>query len=82
MPWNYRVLRHKHLPVGTVSIDYTYEIHEVYFDEGQEAAPYRGSCTKDAVTVGGESLSELRGVLERMIEALDKPVLDYDEFGK
>jgi hypothetical protein len=80
MPWNHRVLRHKQIPIPNLQREDYLVIHEVYFEEGHEPEPH--SCTMDGVTVGGESLDELRETLQRMLRCLDKPVLDYDAITK
>jgi hypothetical protein len=67
--WNHRVLKHedKDLPY--------YQIHEVYYEDGKPT-----SCTKDGVLTWGESLDDLKWQLQKMLEALDNPVLNYDDF--
>jgi len=81
MSWNYRVirtvnkipelLRKNHPDVGEFDF---YTIHDVYYDDN-----------KDVVNVGrespviGDSIDELRLVLQKMLEACDKPYFDHDE---
>jgi len=76
MPWNYRVLRHQPPAIQNIQREDYLVIHEVYFDDGRQDAPH--SCTMDGVTVGGESVEELRATLEQMLRCLDEPVVDYD----
>lgn len=79
MVWNHRVVR-RDFGGGEVH----YSIHEVYYDEPN--GPPR-SCTMEPVAPYAESVEKndedqgLRWVLERMLAALDKPVLDWDEIG-
>ena len=54
-----------------------YSIHEAYYNKGNDKAR---SITETSVLPVGEDVKELRWILERMLEALDKPVLDYEDF--
>jgi len=70
MSWNYRVLRHD-TEVGDV-----YAIHVVYYDDGEPT-----DCSTERVTCG--YYDDFRGIgadLEKLQEALEKPVLNYDDF--
>jgi CBS-domain-containing membrane protein len=66
--WNNRVVRR------TYPHEVVYAIHEVHYTD---YVPH--SVTVDPVPVAGESVDQLRNTLERMLRALDKPVLDYHE---
>jgi len=66
--WNYRVYRE----TGQFG-DYL-TIHEAYYLEGDPQIPT--SFTAKPVTVGGESVEDLRWVLEQMLKALDQPILE------
>ena len=68
MGWNHRVMKSKD------GEDDYYQIHEVYYNNKGEP----DSWTTNGVTVGAESVEGLRWVLEKMLESLDKEVLDYD----
>lgn len=68
--WNHRVVKHTH-PCGSVEL----AIHEAHYD-GKVAE----AITTDPTAPVADSVDELRWVLEKMIEALDKPVLNYEEF--
>ena len=72
MTWNYRVLVREY-PQTQEDV---FAIHEVYYDEND--AP--GSCTVNPVAPIGDSLEELKGVLQMYATALEKPVLRYEEF--
>jgi hypothetical protein len=63
--WNYRVV---HIPGD----EPWYAILEVHYDA--EHTPDRWSAR--SVAPGGESVTELRADLERMLAALDKPVVE------
>lgn len=66
MSWNYRVVQR---------VD-VFAIHEVYYD----AAGQPEAVTVDAMTPDGTTLEELRATLERFQEALNEPVLQYEDF--
>lgn len=72
MTWNYRIIA---APDGD---DYEYGLYEVYYNEKGE--PY--AHTNDAVPIAGESIKELRHTLDKVEEALLKPVLSYENFPK
>lgn len=38
------------------------------------------TCTENPIAVTGKTIKELREKLQDMLEALDKPVLNYDDF--
>ncbi|MCG3212450.1 MAG: hypothetical protein FOGNACKC_06120 [Anaerolineae bacterium] len=63
--WNYRI----------VERDGIFAIYEVYYD----AAGNVTSITAEPVAPMGESLDELRADLEKQCQALDKPVLRYED---
>ena len=68
MSWNHRVMKSKD------GEDDYYQIHEVYYNNKGEP----DSWTKNGVMVGAESVEGLRWVLEKMLESLDKEILDYE----
>lgn len=77
MPWNYRLMRRKcHNPV-TKQDEFYYTMHEVFYDADTPDAPF--SYTKNAIDVGGDSVEDVKWMLEAMLKSLDKPVLDYEE---
>lgn len=81
MPWNYRIVRHKRLEGRPDFL----AIHEVYFDPGQEDHPH--SMTTDSVGPGADaeddlgSIAEIRAALQRMLQALDKSILNAKDIG-
>jgi len=70
--WNYRVIHTK----NNLGEEY-YGIHEVYYEDVTNKPYLR---TADAVAAYGESLEDLRGSLERMLEALEKETLAPQDF--
>jgi hypothetical protein len=69
--WNHRVIRHIE-PDGEEYL----AVHEVHYDDDVPV-----SVTVNPVGPGATDLDGLRRTLERMTAALDKPVLDYSDFG-
>jgi hypothetical protein len=68
MTWNYRVVRH----VGADS-NQSYAFHEVYYrDEVVQ------TISEESVCPSAETIEELMADFERMKEAFDKPVLDFE----
>jgi hypothetical protein len=66
MSWNYRVLQNEN----------SVAIYEVYYDENGE--PH--SCTMSPVSPLAEDVEGLKKDLEKMEQAFDKPVLEYEDF--
>jgi hypothetical protein len=81
MSWNYRVVKNinkipellrKSFPNGG-EFDIFYTINDVYYDDNG-----------DIVNIGrkspvmGEDIEELKWSLQKMLEACDKPVIDYN----
>jgi hypothetical protein len=75
MSWNYRIIK---TDGEFKSMPWKYwAIHEVYYDEAGNPT----HCTKDPMTVGcDEGVETIRKVLEMMMLACDKPVLDMEIF--
>jgi len=77
--WNYRVVRKKHTWIdpsdNQEKIDYTYAIHEAYYDSNG----YVGHVTEDPVKPFGNTIEELRHDWMTMAEAFGYPLLDYDQ---
>lgn len=74
MTWNHRVMRHESGPIGFCDDGCWYGIHEVYYDEQGNVDGY----TKDAL-VTGDNIEDLKWALQKMLECLEKPVLEYEE---
>jgi len=51
-------------------------LFEVYYDDAGKPT----NITRDPVAPGGDTLEEVRSDLEHMLDALKKPVLNYDDF--
>ena len=77
--WNYRVVRKRNKYIDPTNkkerIDYTYAIHEAYYDEKGHV----GAITQEPVEPFGENIEELRHSWVMMAEAFGKPMLDYDK---
>jgi hypothetical protein len=69
--WNHRVVRRVY--PGALDGEVAYQIHEAYY--GIEDKPL---ISTEPDHPHGETPEELREDLERMLRALDKPVLDYE----
>jgi tRNA C32,U32 (ribose-2'-O)-methylase TrmJ len=65
--WNYRVMRHTDA-VGRTH----YAIHEAYYNDVGEVTAW----TNEPSAPFGETIEELREELERMLRALDYPVIE------
>ena len=73
MHWNHRVVRRQYTH-SDGSIEYTYTIREVYYDEDGKV----DFMTEEPIYPHGESIKDLRWSLEKMKECLEHPVLDYE----
>ena len=69
MSWNHRVMKSKD------GDDYFYQIHEVNYDKEGKVDGYTARGTSPC----GNSLQELKEDLERMLNCLNKEVLDYED---
>lgn len=72
--WNHRVIR------KTNGEEVWYGVHEVFFDEGGEPI----MCTKEPLGlyhVDDDPIKKLIEDFDRMREALDKPILNYEDIG-
>ena len=75
MTWNYRIIAHTEEAPGENWLG----IHEVYYRDGDDAHPL--SYTVDAVgVVSTEGMTGMRWVLDRLAEALKKPILTDADF--
>lgn len=79
--WNPRVVRRVYPAriVGTgveLPEEVEYGVYEAYYGLGDEAEAV--SITNGPTDVVGESIADLRETLQRMLRALDAPVLDYE----
>ncbi len=73
MAWPYRVVKTvTKIPLG--DIDISYGIHEVYYDENGDIVNISESLAHPL----SDDLEGLKWSLERMMEACNKPVIDYN----
>ena len=77
MTWSYRIISHP--PYGVVGNEgeRTYQIHEVYIDDGKIIG-----FTEKGMQPFGESMDELRQDFEYMQAAFTKPVLRVEDLEK
>lgn len=68
MTWNHRVMRRISPDTGLPF----YQIHEVFYSE--EGLGW----TENGIAPLGETKKELKKELKRMLDSLNKPVLNYD----
>jgi hypothetical protein len=84
MGWNHRVVRRTY-PNGETYL----EIHECFYEKGEpvDGKPWgigerprlgKLSDLTDRIVPGGEDIEDLRWLLTKMLECLDKPVIDYE----
>jgi hypothetical protein len=73
MTWNYRVCRETYNK-GTAHEEVGYTVREVYYDKDGKIT----ACTENAVSAYGESVEEIKSVLERMQLGINKEVVDVD----
>jgi hypothetical protein len=59
----------------TIAPEVRFAIHETYYEGDKPTA-----ITTDAMKPYGETLEELKSDLEKMVVALDKPVLEWEDF--
>ena len=80
MTWNYRVVKRTSEEIlrmaGDTEREITYSIHEAYYGTVDKA----DSITTEPVYPSGESIKELKDDLELYTKALDKPVLNWEDF--
>lgn len=74
MTWNYRVCKTTYTGEGFEEVNY--EIHEAYYNKDGSI----WAVTQNAVAAHAESVQELKEVLSKMAEALNKPVIDLDDY--
>lgn len=79
--WNHRVV-HRRYPDSAEPDEDFYAIHEAHYAEGTPVDGMPRTITVEPVAPSECSLDDLRWVLQRMLRALDKPVIEYDEVGE
>lgn len=80
--WNYRVLVHLNDPLSHSKDDeFTFQVHEVQYNDKDEPISYTGASGTHGLE--SENVEGLSWILDRMQEALTKPVLwGGDDFPK
>jgi len=68
--WNYRVIKHQP-EKGHVY----YAVHEVYYNDDKSMNGH----TENAIWPVGETIEELRSDINRMLLALDRPVIEVND---
>ena len=74
MTWNYRIISHPPHGVAGNEGTRTYQIHEVYIDDGKIIG-----FTEKGMEPFGESIDELRQDFTNMHAAFTKPVLRVED---
>jgi hypothetical protein len=74
MSWNYRLCKQTYRGEGFEEV--AFEIREAYYNEAGDI----WAITENPARPFGESSEEVKTVLERMMTALDKDVIDLDTF--
>lgn len=69
MSWNYRVVKHED------EHEVWYGLHEVYYDEEHNPDGF----SEKPIDPRGTTVEELRGDIDLMLQAFNRPVLDYGE---
>jgi len=71
MSWNHRVIASR----DAKTKEFYFQIHEVYYDDDGKPKAH----TAEPVSVGGNTLQDIRWTLNRMQEATKKPFLIYED---
>ena len=77
MSWNYRVFK-KVWPSGEIE----FSIRETYYPDGADPAQttmHKLGYTASPARPSGETLDELEDDLKKMLDALQKPILEPEE---
>lgn len=74
MSWNYRVVKMEYPNSLVFTTEQVLEIKEVYYDKDGNVNGYA-----DALTPLGETIDELKESLCLILQALDKPILNYSD---
>lgn len=73
MTWNYRVCKETYAK-GTAHEEVGYTVREVFYDEDGKIT----NCGVNSASVFGENVEEIKIVLERMLESINKDIVDVD----
>ena len=76
--WNYRVVKTKRVCGPRREEEICYGIHEVFYNDKGDPV----SCTEHPVGIVSESAEHFEWIFKLMNKALEKPILDKEEFAK
>lgn len=83
MGWNYRVMKHSSKNMCTGETEIWFGIHEVYYRDADvddlTVEVNETTYTVEPVRVFSEDIEGLWWTLEKMLEGLDKPILEFAE---
>lgn len=83
MSWNFRVMRHAKVDLEPGSASEWLAIHEVHYESANvndiEVTSADVGYTDKPVIMTAESVEDFRFMLTKMLEALEKPILEYKE---
>lgn len=74
--WEYRVIRHQWCSAISDKYQENVAIHKVYFDEKGRPS----FISENAIKITDDNFDKLRYTLTKMVEALEKPILDFSDF--
>lgn len=74
--WNYRIVKKQVWLGKSLGEEVQFAIHETYYDDNDKPT----AITTGPMKPYGETLEELKSDLEKMVAALDKPVLIWEDF--
>lgn len=69
MSWNHRIIKTKD------GEDDWYQIHEVYYDDNGEINGY----TERGTIVSGNSVEDIKWTLEKMLDSLNKEIINQNK---
>ena len=83
MSWNYRVCKKRFVAfdpdLHDLQDEFSYEIHEVYYaDDHPDEDDHICFTSTDAIAVHGDSIKAIENCIDRMHDALTKPIIDLD----
>lgn len=83
MSWNFRVMRHVLVDENSRVVSEWLAIHEVHYEslevDDLKVTSADVGYTERPMTMTGETIEELRFMLNRMLGALEKPILEYKD---
>ena len=82
MHWNYRVVYHPSSTYKVGEVEFEREeyvaIHEVHYDKDGNPELVTEEARNIIGDEGSDSLISIKWTLDKMLEALQKPILDYE----